>query len=50
MGFYEDEEKEENQPSVLLQDIIGHWAEGDIRALVQRGVIRGYEDMTFRPE
>lgn len=34
---------------VDLIDIKGHWAEGTIRELVQKNVITGYEDGTFRP-
>ena len=33
-----------------LNDINGHWAEGEIRDLVNKGIINGYEDSTFRPE
>ena len=31
-------------------DISGHWAEATIRNLVEKGVVNGYEDGTFRPE
>lgn len=34
----------------VLSDISGHWAETTINNLVQKGVINGYEDGTFRPE
>lgn len=30
-------------------DIVGHWAEDSIRKLMDRGVIKGYPDGTFRP-
>lgn len=33
-----------------LTDIEGHWAEGDIKKLVELRVIRGYRDGSFRPE
>ena len=33
-----------------LTDISGHWAEATIRSLVEKGVVNGYEDNTFRPE
>lgn len=33
-----------------LSDIQGHWAEADIRQLLQEGAVRGYEDGTFRPD
>ncbi|MFC5401133.1 hemoblobin-interacting domain-containing protein [Cohnella soli] len=32
-----------------ISDIFGHWAESDIRALVQTGAINGYPDQTFKP-
>lgn len=31
-------------------DIAGHWAEGIIRGWMDRGVVKGYEDGTFKPE
>lgn len=34
----------------VLADIDGHWAEVTIRNLVEKGVVNGYEDGTFRPE
>ncbi len=33
-----------------LSDIQGHWAEAFIKGLVQRGVISGFPDGTFKPE
>ena len=33
-----------------LNDINGHWAEGEIRDLVNKGIINGYEDSTFKPD
>jgi len=33
-----------------LRDIVGHWAEGIIRAMVTRGVARGYPDGSFKPD
>lgn len=39
------------QPSTgSLPDIVGHWAEPFIRALVERNLIGGYPDGTFKPE
>ncbi len=32
-----------------LADVPGHWAEAEVNALLSQGVIRGYEDGTFRP-
>lgn len=31
------------------KDIIGHWAEKDIMQLINKGIIKGYEDGTIRP-
>ena len=31
-------------------DIAGHWAEGIIRGWMDRGIVKGYEDGTFKPE
>jgi hypothetical protein len=36
-------------PTVVLSDIQGHWAEAIIDKMVGQGVISGYEDKTFRP-
>ncbi|MBT9259072.1 MAG: S-layer homology domain-containing protein [Clostridiales bacterium] len=36
--------------TAVLRDIKGHWAEGYIVTLVERGIVRGYEDQTFRPD
>ncbi|HEY9619911.1 MAG TPA: S-layer homology domain-containing protein, partial [Crinalium sp.] len=33
-----------------LADIVGHWAEPFIRSLVDRGLLSGFPDRTFRPE
>jgi len=33
-----------------LTDLAGHWAEDYIRELVERGVISGYPDGTFKPD
>lgn len=30
-------------------DIRGHWAEGFIQGLAERGIVRGFPDQTFRP-
>ncbi len=32
-----------------LSDIKGHWAEEDIRVLVEKGIISGYPDGSFKP-
>lgn len=33
-----------------LSDIRGHWAETEIRQMVEDGIAAGYEDATFRPD
>lgn|GEM_PF-5570043 len=39
-----------NSQPTGLKDISNHWAKDNIDALVEMGVITGYEDGTFRPE
>lgn len=34
----------------MLTDISGHYAESHIRKLVDYGVVKGYEDLTFKPD
>lgn len=52
-NFVEKEEDkpivEEPKPSINLTDIHGHWAEGNIKRLVELGIIEGYPDRTFKP-
>ncbi|MGG1516407.1 S-layer homology domain-containing protein [Paenibacillus oryzisoli] len=38
------------QEVVWLQDIQGHWAENIIHEAVKKGLISGYENLTFRPD
>lgn len=33
-----------------VDDVKGHWAEEEIRDLIERGEMQGYEDGTFRPD
>lgn len=53
-SFGEGEEKsielESYRSYVELSDIQGHWAEKEIRELVSKGIVNGYEDRTFRPD
>lgn len=35
---------------VVLTDIAGHWAESFVQSLVDRGIISGFGDRTFRPD
>ncbi|MGI6486028.1 MAG: S-layer homology domain-containing protein [Tepidanaerobacteraceae bacterium] len=37
-------------PELILTDIIGHWAENNIRVLVGLGAVSGYPDNTFKPD
>ncbi|GGG07094.1 family 10 glycosylhydrolase [Paenibacillus aceti] len=37
-------------PSVTLSDISGHWAEKYIQQAIQRRLINGYDDGSFRPD
>lgn len=43
------EVSKEIQRELLLTDIESHWARGMIEELVAQGIIKGYEDSTFRP-
>lgn len=43
-----DDNMEENRPS--LGDIANHWAKDYVEDLVDRGVVNGYDDGTFRPD
>lgn len=36
--------------TTMFQDIIGHWAQGNIEHLAQLGIVRGREDGTFAPD
>lgn len=33
-----------------IDDITGHWAEKEIRRAIQRGMLKGYPDGSFRPD
>ena len=35
--------------AATVSDISGHWAQGYIQPLIDKGIINGYEDGTFRP-
>jgi hypothetical protein len=41
--------EEEPPVPVILTDVMGHWAEAEIKALAEKGAIAGYPDQTFRP-
>lgn len=45
----EPEQVEPPMPAVELTDLVGHWAQDNIRKLVALGSIEGYPDGTFRP-
>jgi hypothetical protein len=36
--------------NIKLKDISGHWSEKDVQGAVERGLIKGYEDNTFKPD
>jgi len=36
--------------SVVFSDLNGHWAEKSAKALVEKGIVNGYEDGTFRAD
>ena len=38
------------RPQYRPPDWAGHWAEEDIRRCLERGILRGYPDGSFRPE
>jgi len=48
--IYPTEEFLSNKPASQFRDIVGHWAEKDIRKLMGSGVLAGYSDGTFRAE
>ncbi|WP_239617681.1 S-layer homology domain-containing protein, partial [Cohnella mopanensis] len=39
----------ETDPAIKLRDIAGHWAELAIQQAVNRGIVSGYSDGTFKP-
>ncbi|MDO4270632.1 MAG: S-layer homology domain-containing protein [Eubacteriales bacterium] len=41
---------EEPGPAETLEDIAGHWAEAEIRAVVDAGIFRGTSETLFEPE
>ncbi|MFE3574342.1 S-layer homology domain-containing protein [Lysinibacillus sp. NPDC059133] len=54
--LYDTSDKKPNKPStpspptkVSFKDIQNHWAKSDIEAAVVKGLLKGYEDNTFRP-
>ncbi|MCS7463146.1 cadherin-like beta sandwich domain-containing protein [Paenibacillus doosanensis] len=47
--FAVDTAAEKPNPAVALSDIAGHWAEGNIKQAVNRGIVSGYPDGTFKP-
>ncbi|RJX38992.1 hypothetical protein D3P09_15920 [Paenibacillus pinisoli] len=38
-----------SEPVTHFTDIAGHWAEDDIKRAVEKGIVSGYPDHTFRP-
>ncbi|MNU54336.1 Endo-1,4-beta-xylanase A precursor [compost metagenome] len=39
----------DTKPMIKLSDISGHWAEAYIKQAVDSGIVRGYQDGTFKP-
>ncbi|WP_187434500.1 S-layer homology domain-containing protein [Paenibacillus methanolicus] len=37
------------QPTNTMRDISGHWAEAAIKQAIGEGIVKGYQDGTFRP-
>lgn len=34
----------------LFADVLGHWAENEIKSMIEKGIINGYDDGSFRPD
>lgn len=34
----------------MFTDIVGHWAKGDIEYLAKLGIVKGYEDGSYKPD
>ena len=45
-----DDINEVRKDEEAMQDISGHWAEKSIDKAVQKGIMNGYEDGTFKPD
>jgi len=39
-----------NRLPVEIKDIAGHWAERAVLAMIEKGIVAGYPDKTFRPD
>lgn len=47
---WSDEYKINCNPTLVLNDIAGHWAERNIQKVLDLGITSGYSDGTFRPD
>ncbi|MBB6635005.1 S-layer homology domain-containing protein [Cohnella thailandensis] len=39
----------DEQPIAGFKDVAGHWAENEIKAAAEAGIVKGFEDGTFKP-
>lgn len=39
-----------NNPANSLKDMKGHWAEQAVNKLISKGIVKGYEDGSYKPE
>ncbi|GAA4861388.1 hypothetical protein GCM10023310_45950 [Paenibacillus vulneris] len=44
-----DSAAEKPAPDVNLSDLTGHWAEANVKQAVNKGIVSGYPDGTFKP-
>ncbi|WP_177246056.1 immunoglobulin-like domain-containing protein [Paenibacillus sp. BC26] len=47
--FVEGKSSPETEPTIHFSDIAGHWAEANIKKAVSSGIVKGYQDGTFKP-
>lgn len=46
----ETESTPDAEPTIRFSDIAGHWAEASNHAAVDAGIVKGYDDGTFKPD
>jgi len=42
--------KPKERVNIMFEDIKGHWAEEDINYIISKGLMKGYQDNTFKPD